>query len=193
MSEARAVVRALASRTSSVAEVLSRANSFLAEDFESGRFVTMFLGQLAPREGRFRYSSAGHGEPLLLRAGTGEFIGLESTGPPLAVVPDAEFPEGEPVTLAPGDLLVVTTDGVEEAMNADREQYGRERLCRVLAERRGGASAQDILTGIYQETIAFIGPAPRQDDITLVVVRAAEGSERGQEGEGRSGPGGASR
>lgn len=185
MSEARAVVRALASRSSSVAEVLTRANAFLAEDFEAGRFVTMFLGQLAPQEGRFRYSSAGHGEPLLYRGATGEFLGLESTGPPLAVLPDAEFPEGEAVTLAPGDVLVVTTDGVEEAMNLAREQYGRERLRQVLADHRR-ASAQDILTRIYQETIAFIGPAPRQDDITLVVVKAAEGPQRSRTEEAAS-------
>jgi len=175
MSEARAVVRALASRMSSVAEVLTRANAFLAEDFEAGRFVTMFLGQLAPEEGRFRYSSAGHGEPVVYRGATGEFLQLGSTGPPLAVVPDAEFPEGEAVTLAPGDVLVITTDGVEEAMNAGREQFGKERLRQVLL-RRSHEPAQDILTGIYEETIGFIGPAPRQDDITLVVVKVAEGA-----------------
>jgi phosphoserine phosphatase len=175
MSEARAVVRALASRMSSVAEVLTRANAFLAEDFEAGRFVTMFLGQLAPKEGRFRYSSAGHGEPVVYRRATGEFLELESTGPPLAVVPDAEFPEGEAVTLAPGDLLVITTDGVEEAMNAGREQFGKERLRQAVLQ-RSREPAQDILTGIYEETIGFIGPAPRQDDITLVVVKVEEGA-----------------
>ena len=109
---------------------------FLAQDFESGRFVTMFLGQLDAGTGVFRYSSAGHGEGLLCRAASGEFVGLESTGPPLAVIDEMEFPEGESVTLEPGDLLVVTTDGVEEAMDSEREQFGIERLQTVIADGR---------------------------------------------------------
>jgi serine phosphatase RsbU (regulator of sigma subunit) len=61
------------------------------------------------------------------------------------------------------------------SFSAGREQFGRERLRQVLL-RRSREPAQDILTGIYEETIGFIGPAPRQDDITLVVVKVAEGA-----------------
>jgi len=173
MVEARAVVRALASQTCSVAEVLARANAFLARDFESGRFVTMFLGQLDADTGSFRYSSAGHGEGLLYRAASGEVVGLGSTGPPLAVIDEMEFPEGEAVTLEPGDLLVVTTDGVEEAMNTEREQFGTERLQRVITDHHRD-SAAGLLAVIHRETLDFIGSAPRTDDITLVVVKAEE-------------------
>ena len=183
MSEVRAVVRTLASRTDSVAEVLVRANTFLAQDFESGRFVTMFLGQLDAEKGLFRYSSAGHGEGLLYRAASGEFLGLGSTGPPLAVVDGEEFPEGEAVTLEPGDVLVVATDGIEEAMDTEGEQFGMERLLSAIKANHQ-SSAADVLEGIYRETLDFIGSAPPRDDITLVVIKAEEGaSHQGRAGE----------
>ena len=172
MAEARAVIRALAAQTSSTAEVLERANSFLAEDFEAGRFVTMFLGQLDTESDLFRYSSAGHGEPMLYRGATGEFLALPSTGPPLAVLAGVDFPEGDALTLAEGDVLVLTTDGIEEAMNEGGEQFGLYRLRSVIAERHG-ASAAELLKGIYEETLRFVGSAPRRDDITLVVVKRA--------------------
>jgi len=170
MAEARAVVRTLAAQTASLPEILERANTFLVEDFEASRFITMFLGLLDPAEGRFSYSSAGHGNPLLYRAASGEFIELESTGPPLAVIAGMDFPEGGSFTLAPEDVLVVTTDGVEEAMDAHRHQFGRARLQETIADLHR-TPARHILEGIYKATLAFIGPAPRQDDITLVVVK----------------------
>lgn len=179
MAEVRAVLRTLAAQGGSVSEVLTRANTFLERDFEAGRFVTLFLGRLEPAEGIFRYSSAGHGPSLLYRAGPGEFVELESTGPPLAVLEEMEFPEGEPVRLSPGDVLVITTDGVEEAMNPAGEQFGRERLREVIA-RRHGSSARDLLEDIYRETVAFLGSAPRRDDITLVVVKAEPEAGRAQ-------------
>lgn len=177
MAEARAVVRAFASQTSSVSEVLARANTFLARDFEASRFVTMFLGQLDPVGGLFRYSSAGHGQPLLYRPASETFLELDSTGPPLTVLEEIEFPEGEPLRLAPGDLLVITTDGIEEAANARGEQFGRERLQEVIA-RGHHLAARDLLRDIYRETSAFLGSAARQDDITLVVVKAEPGAGR---------------
>jgi serine phosphatase RsbU (regulator of sigma subunit) len=185
MSEARAVVRALASQTSSVAEVLERANNFLAEDFEPSRFVTMFLGRLEAESASLRYSSAGHGEPMFYQAASGEFLEPESTGPPLAVIAEMDFPEGPTLRLEPGDILVVTTDGIEEAMNADREQFGRERLQKVIAD-RCQASASELLEAIYDETVRFMGSAPRRDDITLVVVKA-EGQAKARAGAGMGG------
>jgi phosphoserine phosphatase RsbU/P len=171
MSEARAYARAAAGFGGTVDRMLHLVNNLLAADLGGGRFVTLFWGMLEPETGRLWYSSAGHEHSVLYRAATREIVELESTGLPLGVTADADFPCGGPFDMAPGDVLLVTTDGFEEAMNAARDQFGRERLRETLARCADG-TAEEIARGIRAATLAFMAGAPQRDDLTLIVAKA---------------------
>ena len=148
--------------------VAARVNDFLHKSVEPGRFVTAFLGFLDAVTGRFVYVNAGHNPPVLLRA-DGTIERLEEGGLILGIMPDTPFTRGE-ATLAPGDLLVLYTDGVTEGANATNEQFGEERLFASLRA-AGTASAHEIAHAIVREVRAFEGETGPADDITVLVAR----------------------
>jgi len=171
MAEARAFARAAASLEGGVDLVLASVNDHLAKDLGGGRFVTLFWGALNAGAGDFEYSSAGHGHTVVYRAGDGSLDELESTAPPLGIMSGMEFPMGPSSRLQPGDVLLMTTDGIEEAMNPSSEEYSRERLREVLRENAGG-TAQEIAESIRNNVIWFMDGADQRDDLTMVVVKA---------------------
>jgi sigma-B regulation protein RsbU (phosphoserine phosphatase) len=85
-------------------------------------------------------------------------------------LPECAYEQAE-VSLAPGDLLVIYTDGFSEAMNPDLTEWGEERLIQAIAT-CNGFSARDSITGIMQAADAFAAGAPQSDDMTLVILRA---------------------
>src|SRR6185295_7121979 len=95
------------------------------------KFATAFLAVLEPTTGLLRYTNAGHNPSLIVRA-NGDVEELGPTGIPLGLLPNAPYRAAE-ATLAPGDLLVLYTDGIAEAANADDEEYGLERIRQVCA------------------------------------------------------------
>jgi phosphoserine phosphatase RsbU/P len=110
--------------------------------------------------------------PLLLRRngnGTCKISRLEEGGPILGVIPTAICHQGE-VTVQPGDLLVLYSDGIVEAANASEEEFGEERLCSIIQENCARPSAE-ILDEELKQGRSFIREAPPQDDMTLVVAR----------------------
>ncbi|NLH07214.1 MAG: PP2C family protein-serine/threonine phosphatase [Chloroflexi bacterium] len=153
--------------------VLNTANQCILQDTHSDLFVTVFLGILDPRMSILTYANAGHNPPLLFRhrPGRGEapLRALVNTGIPLGVLPGVTWERGS-VGLMPGDLLVMYTDGITEARNAQGEFFGEDRL-RAVVRRHLGESAQAVREGILQTTLDFIDDAPQDDDITLLVVR----------------------
>ncbi|MFO7654482.1 MAG: PP2C family protein-serine/threonine phosphatase [Candidatus Krumholzibacteriia bacterium] len=133
------------------------------------RFVTAFLAGYDPRARRLTYVGAGHNPPLLRRT-SGELEVLAEGGIPLGMMPDAEYPAAV-VTLAPGDLLVVYTDGVVDAIDGEGIAYGDERLrASVRGIGRGGAA--DAVEALTRDVQDFTGPARQLDDITWLVLRA---------------------
>ncbi len=173
MAEARAFIKAAVTSTNDIASLLYSVNNLLEKDMGGRRFITLFYGVLDPEARTFRYASAGHGHPILYRPGAGKFFEMESTGPPLGIMTDVEFPEGEAHQLEPGDVLVISTDGIEEAMDAERDEYGRARFKEVVA-RCFESSAQEIIDTIYRDVQVFCDGAPQRDDITLVVCKATD-------------------
>ena len=171
MAEARAFMRASAIQSEGLDRKLFTTNNLLAHDLHGGRFVTCFFGLLEVPERRFSYSSAGHGHPLLYHAHSREFVELESTAPPLGIMRNMEFPMGPTSQLDPGDLLVMTTDGIEEAMNPDAEEFGKARLKETIASAADN-SAKDIVKAIRDAVTEFMGDADQRDDLTLVVLKA---------------------
>lgn len=173
MAATRAYVRSLAP-SRGVGEVLGLVNRALAADVSEGRFVTLCLVALAPAGGGLVYANAGHSPAYVIDA-RGEVQGvLKATGPPLGIDADAEFTEGRLAPLAPGDLLLLLTDGVVETPNADGTFFGTERAV-ALARGRRHESARVVVDALCQAVRDHAGPRGHDDDITALVVKRPAG------------------
>jgi hypothetical protein len=172
MSKLQATLRGETSHEVTVPEVPERANRLLMESMEgSSKFVTFFYGALEPGTRRLRYSNAGHNPPYLLRA-DGTLEELETGGLLLGIFPHASYDEGE-VELGPGDVIVLFTDGVTEAEDRHKGQFGEERLIALLREARAG-DARAIGDRICQEVLKFSKGLQMADDLTVVVVKVKD-------------------
>jgi len=170
MTAARAFLRATVTLGLDIQQVMMNMNDQLSRDVEDGRFMTLIYAVLNPGTRGLRYSSAGHDPMLVLRAGSDEFLLRESTGLPLGIMEDVEFPEGEPVRIDPGDLAVMATDGFPEAMNPDNDAFGPERTQQAILDSRD-RNAADIIQYVHERCVAFCGEAPQRDDLTMVVIK----------------------
>ena len=147
------------------AATLTRVNAALVRRGIQGRFVTLFYAVLNP-DGRLVYCNAGHNAPVLVRAGGVER--LDAGGMVLGLFDGVPYDEGA-VILQPGDWIVVFSDGVSEAMNADGEEYGDDRLLECLADlSEPGCEAR--LRAIFADLERFTAGAPQHDDVTAMVV-----------------------
>jgi PAS domain S-box-containing protein len=158
-------------------EVLRRTNAFLLEKQLPG-FVSLFLGILDSATGDFRYASAGHPEALLRRV-SGEIQSLGSGSAPLGVHPEASWRPGI-VSLEPGDLLLLYTDGVTEARRND-EYFGEKRLATILKRKR--ISAERLPHIVLDQVLAFCGGELR-DDIAVLTLSLTPGAGTGRAGGG---------
>jgi len=154
--------------------VLSAANRRIMMDARTSMFVTIFYGILDPYTGMLVYCNAGHPPPYLLRTPGGDAVQeLRRTGPPLGIVGEMPWKQGS-VQIAPGDSLVLYTDGVTDAEDGKGMFFGGKRLLAVAQANRG-RSAQDMQAALLAEVHQFVGDAPQFDDIALmVVVRGSE-------------------
>jgi phosphoserine phosphatase RsbU/P len=146
--------------------IIARINRGLCRRAIEARFVTAFYGQLLP-DGILKYCNAGHNPPFLLSSSGVQR--LEAGGCVLGLFDTAPFESGE-VSVASGDVLVLFSDGVTEAMNGAREELGDERLEACLQAVRA-LPVSDILASVEREVATFCGGAPVMDDVTVMVVR----------------------
>jgi sigma-B regulation protein RsbU (phosphoserine phosphatase) len=152
------------------AVLVQHANASLVESTDPSRFATFFYAIYSAASRTLRYVNAGHNPPFLLKAGTSLVSRLRPTGMALGFDAAASYSEGRE-TLAPGDLLLIFTDGLTEAFNEDGEEFGEARLAGLLVGNRD-LSASDLQRLLNSELEAFCGSAPRADDVTIVVARA---------------------
>jgi sigma-B regulation protein RsbU (phosphoserine phosphatase) len=182
MANLQAVLRTLAETIDSPCEICARLNRHLHQVTDSTRFATFFYAEWHPVARALRYVNAGHHPPVLVTAArvtsaVGETNGrLDCGGVPLGVFPDAEFQTGE-TTLAPGDLLVLYSDGVTEAASEMGEEFGEKRLRQVITSSKG-KPLPEIQATILEAVRKWSGQE-QEDDMTLLLVRAA-GSREGQ-------------
>jgi sigma-B regulation protein RsbU (phosphoserine phosphatase) len=169
MALSRATIRAAALDGRGPSATMTQANGLILKDSKDSLFVTAFYATLDTGSGRLTYANAGHNRPLWLRVGPGEIQELAAHGIALGVLEDIELQERE-IEVASGDLLVFYTDGVTEAMDADGQPFGMERLRQVLAA-DPGASADQAVSAVVDAVRAFTGDAPQSDDIAIFVVR----------------------
>jgi sigma-B regulation protein RsbU (phosphoserine phosphatase) len=173
MSRAHTMIRTAALSGLGPAKVLEQSNTLLCADRRAEMLVTAFYGVLETRSGRLTYANAGHFRPLWLAAGESACRDLPSHGLLLGAIPGIQMAEFH-VDLAPGDLLVFYTDGVTEAMAADRSFFGETRLKQVVAA-HAASSAEAVAGAIIDAVEAFAGEASLPDDLTLLVVRRLPG------------------
>ena len=168
MSHFQAMLRGLARTERPVFQLVGRLNDLLSRALPVNEFISFFLLELEPEAGLLRYVNAGHNPPILVRA-SGDVEYLDGSGPVLGVVPGRLYPAHE-ARMAPGDTLLLYTDGATESQNPGQEDFGEERLLHSLREVVSMKSAAG-LESLKDCILGFCGPAPRFDDITLLLVR----------------------
>lgn len=132
------------------------------------QFVTLFLGEIHPETGLLRYVNAGHDAPLLLRE-NGSFQSLDSNGMPVALLEEIEFQHDE-ITVDPGDLLAIFSDGIPEATTDGDSFLGIEPIKEILLQRKRDP-LERISSGIIERVASFLGGEPASDDVTLMLFR----------------------
>jgi len=167
MATAQATIRGQAIPDYTPSEIVARVNGHMYRSVKRGTFLTLFYGEVIPDEDRFAYINAGHNRPLLLRQ-SGDIEELGRGGIAIALKSDAEYEEGE-VALERGEVLLVYSDGVTEAMNDAREQFGEVRLYEAL-HRNAAKSAGELLDAIAADVQEFVGSAPPSDDLTMLAI-----------------------
>ena len=169
MMSSRTLLKGSAIGLSEPGKVLQEVNDLLADDNESAMFVTVLYAVYDPPTGRLSYANGGHNLPVIFHADGSSTVLLYTQGLALAVLSGVDFEEGE-VTLAPGDTLVLYTDGVTEAMDIEKEEFGMERLRAVFA---GGQpeSAETANEAVFAAVREFVGDAPQSDDITCLTLK----------------------
>lgn len=149
-------------------ETLLRSNKLLFESTSPEKFATLFYGIIDIQHHSVHYSNAGHDWPFLI--GIDNVIRrLKTGGLMIGLLPQAKY-EDEEVPIQIGDILVIQSDGVSEAMNANHEQFGEERLQALLMEHRQ-KTAEEIIDIIVKEVRKHAGAHPQSDDITIMVVK----------------------
>ncbi len=170
MANIQATIRALVPLDISLSDLTARVNNLMCLNTGGDKFVTFFWGCLDRQSRRLTYVNAGHNHPFLLRA-DGSMERLDRGGMILGVLETVMAYEEGVVDLGAGDIMVLFTDGVSEAMDAGSHEYGEDRLEAVI-RRAGSRGAQVLIDEIHSDVLAHAGRAPQSDDITMMVVRA---------------------
>ena len=170
MAGLRASLRGLAIANSGpLAELMENLNRLIYESSPSDRFATFFYGVFDPSARTFRYVNAAHNAPILFRGAAGDVVRLKEGGLMIGGFPAATYQEGS-VTMTAGDILVMFTDGISEAVNAQGEEFGEERIFAAVRT-AAGLPAALMIDRVLSVVDSFTAGAPRQDDMTLVVAR----------------------
>jgi sigma-B regulation protein RsbU (phosphoserine phosphatase) len=157
------------------AKLMDKVNRLVYEASASNRYATFFFAAYDPKTRRLDCVNAGHNAPIVLRCGPDgatEVIRIEAGGPVVGLLPLAPYAE-ETVYLQPGDVALLYTDGISEAMTHDDEEWGEERLI-AAADSCKERSAEEILKKLFDDADAFTAGAPQHDDMTLLVLKLEE-------------------
>ncbi len=157
---------------SDLAKTLNKVNRLVYEASSNNRYATFFFATYNPATCDLWFVNAGHNPPFLIRAaanGQGNPLRLETGGLVVGLLPNAQYQE-ECMRMEPGDVLLTYTDGISEAMTADDEEWGEERMFEAARAARDG-SAEEILQAIFQAADQFTAEAPQHDDMTLLIMK----------------------
>jgi len=162
--------RTIARTLKDPAKVLTELNSTLVQEGAMGMFVTFFYFLLDLKKGLCQYSSAGHHPLMRWDHKNGEIVEYNTKkGRPLGILPFKDLDEGV-IQVGDGDLLVLYTDGIDEAMNTARQTFGKERI-KEIVKTHSCNPPKELIQILHSKIKDFIGKAPQHDDMTLIVAR----------------------
>ncbi|KGE71561.1 PP2C family protein-serine/threonine phosphatase [Spirochaeta lutea] len=166
----RTIVHLVAAGTKDASKVLTWINRGIAGSIDIERFATLSYMTYDPETGVMEYSNAGHHPLVVLRRESKKIERIDAPGLPIGLERDAKY-ERKVLKLAPGDVVMVYTDGIIEAMNPAGEQYEEERLQAVFRD-NVDREAKEILDAIKDDIDRFVGNAKQHDDQTLIIMKA---------------------
>src|SRR6202011_1560587 len=176
MATFQASLKTLSTTPASLPELAAGMNQYACSNSQGGlRFTTAFLAEYDAARRLFTYINAGHNQPILRRNG-GLIERLDVGGLPLGIQAGAKY-ESASVALAPGDWLVIFTDGLVEAVNASDEEYGESKVL-VLLENARSTSPQELLNRLMADLDLFVGNTPQHDDVTCMLLKAETWGKR---------------
>ncbi len=164
--------------SSDVGALVACTNQQLCQNNDAMMFVTMFVGVLDLKTGRFTYVNGGHNPPLVYRASEDRFRYLNGSARNYALgLMDAAEYEQETIDLSAGDVIYLYTDGVTEALNESEELYGDDRLEECLNRTSTGRlSVEEILAAVRKSLDEYVGAADQSDDITMIGLKYRGGA-----------------
>ena len=170
MTTARAFIRQRAARTGNLNQIVGDVNRQLSGDVEeSGRFMTLFLCEIDGQDKSIRWVNTGHDPAVIFDPDSGEFEELKGFSLPLGVSEKAAYQEFKR-QLAPGQIILIGTDGIWESQNPEGLMFGKKRFRSVIRSHARRA-ANEILKAVMTEVDTYCHPLNKDDDVTLVVIR----------------------
>lgn len=170
MATFQASLKTLSTAQVALPELAANMNRYACSNSQGGlRFTTAFLAEYDPVQRTVHYINAGHNNPILRRT-TGQIERLDVGGLPFGIMPEAKY-EAATIALAPGDWLVVFTDGLVEAVNARDEEYGESRLLSAIDAGRA-VEPPDLLRRLMNDLDFFVGNTPQHDDVTCMLLKS---------------------
>lgn len=179
MAQTRSVLRSIANLSHSPSKVLSKTNLQMYRDLPENMFVTISYLVLDAAKRAVTISRAGHLAAIIFRKATRTCELEMPTGIAIGISDPDTFDlmlSERSVKLNPGDFILLYTDGVDEATNTSKDLFGSERLMETLKQ-AAGLTAEAIVERVEQAVKAFVGPAPQNDDITMILVKLEEGAQ----------------
>ncbi len=167
MANVQAALRALAPLRLSLDDLAARVNDLIHDNTAADKFITAFIALLDPASGQFDYVNAGHNPPY--HVSENSITLLQEGGLILGIMPTTVPYEVGQIQLKEGDGLVIFTDGVSEAMNVHRDEYGEERLMRLLSQHKR-EPAEKLFGLIRDDVEEHVDGAGRSDDITIIAL-----------------------
>ncbi|NQT27832.1 SpoIIE family protein phosphatase [candidate division KSB1 bacterium] len=168
MSNLQAALRVSASLAKTSKDVIHQVNQQISQTTAPEKFATFFYGILDQKSLGLEYTNAGHNYPIHVRKG-GECTLLKKGGLVIGIYPDTQYETGR-ISMTPGDALIMYTDGLTESLNPEEDEYGEERLLKLL-EKINHLSAQQILDLILEEVVQFTQGQLYADDLTMVILK----------------------
>src|SRR5579871_1261069 len=170
MATFQASLKTLSTAQVALPELAANMNRYACSNSQGGlRFTTAFLAEYDPVTRTVDYINAGHNNPILRRS-SGQIERLDVGGLPFGIMPEVKY-ETATVTLAPGDWLIIFTDGLVEAENARQDEYGEPRLLSAIGMNQA-TEPNEMLKRLMAEVDLFVGNTPQHDDVTCMLLKS---------------------
>ncbi len=165
----RSILRTIASLDEETQAILTKLNNTISEEIVEDRYATGFYLLFDAERGIMSYTNAGHGPLILYRAKQDIFEFKDTDGMPVGIMSGVEYGQ-DYTTLEAGDVAILYTDGITEAMNETHEEYGMDRLYAIVRANKR-ESAREISNRVLEDVNKFVGNAPQHDDETLLIFK----------------------